>query len=193
MCSKYLALLAGVVLTLTGCSARQLVRPGELYEGELINIRAPTSWGWLLMQMDHNGVTFIRGNSSTDTSYVAQIMAFHEPPMNTSDELLASFKTVTEQNQLAHSRYKKPLELHFEITSERPYPCVRLRGTVEDLKAVMLDGTVGSASLYIRSFYCQHPTKRDFQFLIMYSQRGGPPDPNLDSQAQSFINGIQVP
>ena len=46
--------------------------------------------------------------------------------------------------------------------------------------------------LHPRSLYCQNPIQRDLGFMIEYSQRGGSPDPDLDSHAQSFADAVQV-
>lgn len=185
-----LTVFAVTVFTLAACATNQPVAPGEFFPGPLLNVHAPTSEGWLLMLYDANGISFARRDLPTGKTYVAQIIAHHRSPVNTPDELLAIFKAETERDYLP-DRFK-PIELHFQLISERPYPCVQFRGTFEDLKSQRSQGTI-SLLFHFRSLFCQHPTQRSLGFLISYSERGGLPDPDLDFRAQSFIDGIQVP
>jgi hypothetical protein len=47
--------------------------------------------------------------------------------------------------------------------------------------------------LQAKSLYCQHPKNPYNGFAIIYSHRGQSLYPNLDAEAQSFIDGVQVP
>jgi len=167
------------------------VAPGESFPGPLINVRAPASAGWRLTQSAAEGMTFGRRDPTTGNTHIAQVMAFPLPPFNTPQELLSIVRAGAEKDT-PPDRFKGFEANNYQLTTERPYPCVRSRGTLEDLKARTPQGIV-PLPLHVRSLHCQHPTKRSLGLLIGYSQRGGRPDPDLDSQAQSFIDGVQVP
>jgi hypothetical protein len=185
--------VALLVEALAGCAARQAppprLEPGQLFAGPLINIRAPASPGWALLESGPKGLVFAREGASPGQSYVAQVLAFAVPSFGTPDEFLAMVKAGAEKDT-SPQRFKN-VSADFQLTTERAYPCVRARSSSEDTQAHIPRGTA-MLPLHIRSLYCQHPVKRELGFQIGYSQRGGPPDPDLDAQAQSFIDGVQV-
>ena len=84
----------------------------------------------------------------------------------------------------------KVVDVNFQLTTERTYPCVRFRGSFEAFKA--LTRGIAALPLHMRALYCQHPTQGDLGLYVGYSLRGGPPDPDLDSQAQFFIDGVRA-
>jgi len=43
------------------------------------------------------------------------------------------------------------------------------------------------------SLYCRHPVRTNTGFAAIYSYRGRSRYPNLDKEAEDFIQGIQVP
>lgn len=182
-------LIALIVLVLLGCATPQPLSPGELFSGPFLDIRAPASAGWRLLESGPEVMAFGRDGASNDSTYVAQVTAFRLSPSSTPEELLELVKAGVAKDS-PPDRFKVFLTI-FEPTFERPYHCVRFRGSSQDLKARTRDG-VATLLLHIRSLYCQHPLQRDLGIMISYSQRGGPQDPDLDAQAQSFIDGVQV-
>jgi hypothetical protein len=184
-----LAALAVAVLALSGCATRSALAPGQLFPGSLMEIRAPASAGWVLLESDGKGMVFARQGPSAGQSYIAQVGAFPLSSFNTPDEFLAIIKDGVARDT-SPERFKN-VESAFQLTTERPYPCVRLRSRSDDTQARTPRGPA-VLQLHIRSLYCQHPTKRELGFVIAYSQRGGPPDADLDAQAQSFIDGVQT-
>lgn len=186
----HFTLVALIALALIGCATLTPVAPGQLFPGPVMNVRAPASAGWQLVQSGTETMAFGRRDASTGNTYGAQLTAFQLPPFSTPDELLATVKASYEKD-FPPGRFKM-VEANFRLTTERAYPCVRFRGAVEDSKALTPQGTV-SLPLYVRSLNCQHPTQRSLGLVIGYSQRGGLPDSDLDAQAQSFIDGVQVP
>ncbi len=182
--------VALIVLVQIGCATRKPLAPGQLFPGPLMNVRAPASAGWQLVKSDAEGMVFGRGDAATGVTYIAQVIAFRLPPFGTPDELLAIVKDGAAKDS-PPDRFTV-VDANFQFTTERPYPCVRFRGSSVDLKARTRQGTA-ALLLHIRSLYCQHPTQPDLGVLIAYSQRGAPPDPDLDSQAESFIDSVRVP
>jgi hypothetical protein len=183
------ALVAVVVLVLAGCATRQPLAPGQLFSDPFLDIRAPASAGWTLLESGAGGMAFARGDASAGKSYVAQVGAFRLSPFRTPDEFLSIIKDGFARDT-SPERFKA-IEADFQLTTERPYPCVRVRSSSQDTQARTRQGTA-VRPLHIRSIYCQHPTKPELGFQIAYSQRGGPLDPDFESQAQSFIDGVQV-
>ena len=157
-----------------------------------MNVRAPASAGWLLVKSKSGaeGMVFGREDPFTGNTYAAQVSAFRLPPFGTTDEVLAIVEAGVAKDS-PPDRFKV-VDANFQLTSERPYLCVRFRGSFEDLKALTRRG-IAALPLHIRALYCQHPTQGDLGLYIAYSQRGGRPDLDLDSQAQSFIDGVRTP
>lgn len=135
-------------------------------------------------------MAFGREDAPSGNTYIAQVSAFRLPPFSNTDELLVIIEAGAAKDS-PPDRFKV-IDADFKLSTERPYPCVRFRGSYEDLKVRTRHG-YAAFPLHIRSLYCQHPKQRDLGLLIAYSQRGGAPDPDLDRQAQSFIDGVQVP
>jgi hypothetical protein len=185
-----LTVIALIVPVLTGCVTREPLTPGQLFSGRLLDIRAPASAGWELLESGTEVVAFGRYGASPEHTYVANVFAFPLPTFSTPDDLLAFVKAGVEKDA-PPDRFKVFVSI-FEFTSKRPYPCVRYRSSSQDMKARTRRG-IDTQLLHIHSLYCQHPAERNLGMMISYSQRGGPPDPDLDSQAQSFIDGVQVP
>lgn len=68
---------------------------------------------------------------------------------------------------------------------------IRFRGLIHDTQAWTPDGIV-SLPIHIRSLFFRHPTKTDLVFDVMFSQRGGSANADLETQAESFIQGVDV-
>ena len=187
MRARWLGIAVPTVLALAACATARPVASDALFAGQLLDIRAPASAGWQMVHSNADGVAFGRADRATGRSYVAHVTAFAAPPFGTSDEFLAIVKAGVEQDT-PPDRFRN-VESSFRLTGERPYICVRLRATSEDMTAR------GGAALplHVRSLYCQHPTKPRLGFVVGYSQRGGTPDPDLDQQADAFIAGVQIP
>jgi hypothetical protein len=185
-----------ITLSLTGCvnpspiPTTHSLLPRHFMPGPILNIYSPNSEGWQLSHSNTGAVVFTRLDPSSGNTYVAQINSFHLPAFASPEELLAIIKSGAEKESPS-SRFQS-IEANFQITTERPYPCIRFRGSSIDLKAKALHGNA-PMTLTVRSIYCQHPTKLDLGVLISFSQRGGTPDPDFESQANAFIEGVQVP
>src|SRR5438105_7218542 len=167
MRTRPFTVVALIVLVLVGCATRQPLASGQFFPGPLLNIRAPASAGWQLVKSGAEGMAFGREDASTGNTYVAQVRAFRLPLVSTPDELLAIIEAGFAKDS-PPDRFKV-VDANFQFTTERPYPCVRFRGSSEDLRARTRQGTA-ALLLHIRSLYCQHPTKRDLGLRIGRSQ-----------------------
>jgi TonB family protein len=159
------------------------VDPSQLFSGPAVVVRAPNSPDWLLTESTAEGMTFSRRDESGGNTYIAMVRVFPLPVVTTDAQLLEAVKAVLESTPANRFR---TVEQRFELTSERPYLCVRYRSSAVDSQSRTPDGIV-SLALHIRALYCRHPTQPGLGFHIGYSQRGGPADPHLESQAASFI------
>jgi hypothetical protein len=86
-------------------------------------------------------------------------------------------------------RYEVQREV-LKYTGERGYPCVRYQALSKDKNP---RGSVTPLLLALDGLYCRHPKRQDTGFAAIYSFRGKAENPTLRSEAESFIQGIQVP
>ena len=122
--------------------------------------------------------------------YSAAIRTFYPlERVTTPEQFLSLVKGKAASDAPPKDRFKI-IEETFQLTTERPYPCVRYSAAMEDLKARTARGTQ-TLPFHMRALFCQHPTRRDVGFEIIYTQLGGL-DPDFDSQAHSFFEGVQV-
>jgi len=169
----------------------QTVAPGQLFSGDLLNVRAPNSKGWKQVGSSGAGMAFARGGASSNESYVAQVYLFALPEWKDGDEFVALIKRGVE-NDTSPDRFKS-LEANYEYTEQRGYPCVRFTGVTEDTKAKTSFFSRENLKLQVHSLYCRHPKRQTAAFVIAFSHRGVTLDTELELQAQIFIEGVQVP
>ena len=181
-------LAVAVLCLLIPIANAQVVAPGQLFPGELLNVRAPNSDGWKRIESSAVGMTFFSVGASATETYVAQVSLFALPESKNRDEFFAFVQDAFKRSS-PPERFKS-LEANYEYTEERGYPCVRVTAVVQDTKAFF-----GRESLTLQwhSFYCLHPKRQDAGFMISFSHRGAPLDADLDVKAQAFIEGVQVP
>jgi hypothetical protein len=84
------------------------------------------------------------------------------------------------------------VELRVQYSSERSYPCVRYHGISIDKKARIAPFFTKKLRIENIALYCQHPDKPGLGFAVSYSHRGGRGDYNIDEEAESFIDSVQV-
>jgi hypothetical protein len=163
---------------------------GAILKGDLLNIRTPNSDGWVLIRSDSRFVEFGRHDETNGDTYVAVVSSFPIKGNPSYDEFVSTVKEGIEKDT-SHRRFKNIIAT-FKPISDRPYKCVRYESSAEDRG--VKNGAAGVPYfLYIRSLYCQHPIKPNLGFMISYSQRGGPLNPSLDKDAESFFDGVEVP
>jgi hypothetical protein len=174
-----------------GCQSRTneapAVEPGKLFAGPYVNIHAPASAGWKLYQADKRGMGFIRRDATTGVTWAAEVLISRPDP---KVDLLGAARTIARERSQGE-RYRT-LETRFEVVTERPYPCVRFRGTIQDTRAQTPKGTV-SLPIHVRSLIFRHPVETKLVFEVTFSQRGGEAGPELESAAESFIKGVDLP
>jgi len=178
--------------TLTGAApGAESVRAGQVYRGKWLVIRAPNSDGWYLARSSREGMEFARRGNEPSESFGAQVLSFISSTAGNRDAFLSSIKKQFEAETTAgrHSA----VESEFKHAEERGYLCVSARSVIKDTEARVSPTRQEALLLQTKSLYCQHPKNPYNGFAIIYSHRGQSLYPNLDAEAQSFIDGVQVP
>lgn len=181
-------------LALYGCAGiapsqkAEPVSPGQLFAGSYINIKAPSSDGWYLAQSSPSGMGFAKYGQAANESFGAQVLRFNPAPTTTPEEFESLIKTSAEKDT-DPNRFNVQ-QMSFKYSSERSYPCVRYHSVVQDKTP---KGLKGPLLLESDGLYCRHPVRQDLSFAIIYSHRGESLHANLRSEAESFIQGVQIP
>jgi hypothetical protein len=169
----------------------QNVPPGKIYAGPVLNITAPNSEGWQLLKSDPSGWAFARRGSSPGESFAAQVAIFN-PPQTDSPEEFEALIVKGAQADAETERFRTKSFTH-KFTSTRGYSCVQMNNISEDTQARSGPNKTESLVMQNEHLYCRHPVRKDIGFAITYSHRGKELHPGFQTEAHSFIEGIQVP
>jgi len=191
-----LSLLLLVSFALISCAtgprhAPKPVAAGYLYEGGYINVRVPNSDGWYIVNSSPAGMEFARSGNEANESFAAQVLMFPLEETNDNSEFLALIKKGFEKDT-DPTRFEV-IESDFKYTEIRGYSCVNLNYVTKDKRAQTSPTRREVLLLQAESLYCRHPVRQDTGFSIIYSHRGASMYSNFVSEAQEFINGVQVP
>jgi len=167
------------------------VAPGQILAGQLLNIHAPNSTGWELVTSSIDGVEFAKHGDDSVETYGAQVLKFGPPAFVKPEEFLAFVKDGVAR-EISPRRFDL-VSSDIKLWDARPYPCVRVEYVARDKKA--RTSMLGTKTLLLqtRALYCRHPTERELGFAIIFSHRGRAIDPNLQTLADDFIQGVDVP
>ncbi len=167
--------------------------PGQLYQRGNLDIRAPNSDGWYVAMSSREGMAFVRRGKEPNESFAAQVLLFFPSSAARRDpqEFLSLIKKQFEE-EFSVGRFSV-IESEFKHAEQRSYLCVSVRSVVRDAKARVSPTLQELLLLQAKSLYCLHPRNPYADFAITYSHRGQSLYPNLDAEAQSFIDGVQVP
>jgi hypothetical protein len=171
-----------------GSSRLVSVTPRQLFADDYVNITAPSSAGWQLLPSSGSGMAFAKGGEGPRESFGAQVLMFNLPPTTTPDEFEALIRTSHEKDTDT-SRFNVQ-QASYQYSNERSYPCVRYHSVVQDKT---LQASKGPLLLEADALYCRHPARQETGFAAIYSHRGEDLYPSLRSEAESFIQGVQVP
>ena len=185
----WIAMVLALVAAQPGRTDDRFVRPGQEFPGELLNIRAPNSEGWQLMQSSPEGWIFAKEGATSNSSYVASILTFEISTDASADDFVNEVKRLLGD---VPDRFNV-LESAFEPTTERGYPCVKYSTVTEDKKAKVSMFRREVQFLQLHALYCRHPQRPTFGFGAIYSHRGKELDGNVPLRAEEFIGGIVVP
>lgn len=169
----------------------QSVPPGKLFSGPVISLRSPQSEGWRMAQSSSAGMAFVSKGVMPEESYVAAVNFFSLKSTSNAEAFLALIKRGVDEDT-AKQRFE-PIDIKYEYTDQRGYPCVRMSSLVIDKNAATGLFSKRELKLETRSLYCRHPQKQHSGFSVVFSHRGETLDPELDGKAQMFIDEVQVP
>lgn len=167
------------------------VAPGQRFPGPILNINAPNSEGWKLMESSGGAMVFARGGTSGSDSFIAAVLRFALPEAQSKDDFVALVKHEVEQDA-PPDRFKN-IESTFEYSDQRGYACVLYKGTSEDTKAKTSFFAGRHLILQVQTLYCRLPNMEKTGFAATYSHRGSTKIDDFDALAADFIEGIQVP
>lgn len=163
------------------------LRPGEMFRGDFLDIRAPMTPGWQLILSNQGGVVFGRAGATPGENFAGQVSIFPLPSTGTADAFVGMIRTLVEQD-LPGDRFEVE-QASFDFTDERGYPCVRHHAVVHDLKPAH---SAEPLLMETAALYCRHPARPDTVFSIIYTHRGPALYPELQAEAAEFIAGVQV-
>jgi hypothetical protein len=169
----------------------QNVPPGKVYAGTILNIAAPNSEGWQLLQSSPAGMAFVRHGNSPGESFAAQVVKF-DPPQTNSPEEFEALIVQGARRDTETDRFSTKTFTH-QFTSVRGYPCVQIYNVSEDRQAKTGQNKTETLVLQNEHLYCRHPAQKNIGFAITYSHRGKSLHPDFQNEAHSFIEGVQVP
>ena len=167
------------------------VAAGHLYAGSYINVRAPNSEGWYLVNSSPAGMEFARSGIGENDTFGAQLLMFSLAETKNKEELVALIKKGMEVDTDS-SRFEV-ISSEYSYSGTRGYPCVNVESTVNDTKAKVKGNKQTELLLQSVSLYCRHPVRTDTGFSATYSHRGTTLYKQLHDEAIVFIEGIQVP
>ena len=182
---------ATLLLGVAPVTRAQSVSPGKLFAGKLLNVRAPNSGGWKLINSSGATLAFARGGASSNESYVAHVTLFALAEFESPEEFVSLIKKGAEADA-PPDRFKN-LESSYKYTDQRGYDCVKVKSVTEDTKARTSFFSWENLKLQVSALYCKHPKQSGTAFVAAFTHRGETLDSELESQAQSFIEGVQVP
>jgi hypothetical protein len=136
-------------------------------------------------------MAFASKGAMPEDSYVAAVNFFPLESATNPDAFVALIKRGVDEDTSRH-RFEL-VDIKYEYTDQRGYPCVRMNSLVNDKNAATGLFSRRELKLETRSLYCRHPQKQDNGFSVVFSHRGETLDPELDGKAQMFIDGVQVP
>ncbi|HTP39856.1 MAG TPA: hypothetical protein VMI92_09815 [Steroidobacteraceae bacterium] len=167
------------------------VAASELFDGPLLNITAPNSNGWKLSETSTGDMIFERFGDVTNETLVASVTRIDIPDFRKQEDFLAFIKQGVERNT-SRDRFKD-IEESFEYSEQRGYPCVSYKASSLDTKAQVSLFKHKSLVFQMRALYCQLPNLDHGGFSANFSHRGPAALSDIDSQAQAFFDGVQVP
>lgn len=191
---KLLSAIGILTLGLQGCAGTAkppkslTVSAGQKFEGGYITVTAPSSEGWKLIQSSGAGMAFAKEGADASESFGAQVLMFNLTPTNTPQEFedLIKNAAIKDTDSSRFNVQKSSLT----YSTERTYPCVKYRSVVQDNAP---HGLKGPLLLESDGLYCRHPVRQETGFAIIYSHRGEKLYVGLRAEAESFIQGNQVP
>jgi hypothetical protein len=162
-----------------------------MFKGSYIDVRAPTSEGWHLVDSSVKGMAFAKPGRAPGETFGAQLLMFDLQPTESPEQFVTLIKEAIQKD--TDPKRFDIVESSIDYTSERGYPCVRYHAVLNDKEAQTSRSTKEQLLLETQSLYCRHPVRTNTGFATIYSYRGRSRYSGLAEEAQDFIQGAQVP
>lgn len=137
-------------------------------------------------------MSFARRGHEPNESFAAVLAMFDLSQQTNSPAEFEALIIKQASHDLETERFSTSTFEH-RYSEARGYPCVQIHNVSEDKQAQVGGGRTERLILENEYLYCRHPVRTDTGFAIGYSHRGSSLYPNLRVEAQSFIEGVQVP
>ena len=193
--TSLLALAAVVVLSappnqLLAAGNHPALSPHQDFSNPLLQIHAPDSEGWFGSERTDHSIVFGKAGSSAHESIIASVILFHLPPFSDTEAFTEHIREAVITG--SPKEEFETLDVNVQYSAEREYPCVTYHGVSNQKKVRVSFLSSKTLRFEIFALYCQHPNRPGLGFMAAFSRRGGGADANMEQEAASFINSIQV-
>lgn len=181
-------LLLPVLALLAGATQAQPVEPGQAFRWQQMEVRAPTSPGWVRIGAQGQALAFMRRSEALARSEVALVSVFTVPDGLDREGFTAWVNRAVEA-EYPPERFR-PVERQSAPLDDRGYACVLHQGLSLDLQAAGLPKGSDPPVLHMSALYCRHPDRAGAGFSASFSTRGPGVDDSLPERARRFIDGV---
>jgi hypothetical protein len=193
--TSFLAVTAVVMLCappdqLFAAGNHPALSPHQDFSNSLLQIHAPDSEGWFGSERTDHSIVFGKGGSSAHESIIASVILFHLAPISDKEAFTEHIREAVITG--SPKEEFETLEVNVKYSAEREYPCVTYHGVSNQKKVHVSFLSSKTLRFEVFALYCQHPFKPGLGFVAAFSRRGGGADANMEQEAASFINSVQV-
>jgi hypothetical protein len=194
---KYIQITYLIIISILFVSCAKVpppkLAPNHLIDGVYIDIHSPNQEGWVKFSHSNSGISFGKYGNKYNESSIAQVVFYPMKNIQNNQEFLEliKYKTLTssDKNRYIH------LKSNVNLSKKRKYTCVLASALYKDKLATTRKGNKEELFMQVKSLYCRDPkrTEQKAGFMIGYSYRGEELNSNFDSEANSFIRGVEFP
>jgi hypothetical protein len=166
------------------------VNPNQDFSNPTLQLHSPDSSAWHGYVQTPTMIAFAKTGSIPHESFIAQVNLVRLPAFADSE----AFTEFVREDVIKGSPTERfeTLEVNIQYSPDRGYPCVTYHAVSNDKKARVSSLFRKTLRFEIFALYCQHPLKPGLVFAVVYSHRGGTTDENIDKEAGTFIDSVQV-
>jgi hypothetical protein len=185
------SMMSLLLTTATNVAAQEprRVAAGFLFEGPLLDIRAPRDKGWSVVDQDKDGLIFMRKGRKRDASFIASVTPF---------EIAVAADAAGFEAQMRDRLRKDFDENRFERLEESivandlaSVKCFRYTTAAIDRAAQIDRGKTRRLALDLHALYCRHPADAALGIAITYSYRSPERDVEKTARdAQAFFDDV---
>jgi hypothetical protein len=186
-----LALLLIITVTLNACANAQTLPANYFYRGSYIDIHSPNQAGWKELIKTQSEIVFGKKGKNDNASYVARVVFFSLEETKSDKEFLRIIREIA--STISNKKRFSIVEDSFKLSSLRSYPCVLSRSLLKDKNAKTAHENNAVLFMQVKALFCKDPKREGAGFMIGYSYRGEAINRQFDTEADSFIKGVEFP